>query len=97
VKIKPSCIVFLNEKAKRSKDTLDQGILWLKRCATFSRYASTQAQCRWLCKLQTPPEGHAVAEHDDALLVVDYEAGQAPVVVVVATEPRKLGSDLPKQ
>jgi hypothetical protein len=45
----------------------------------------------------TPPEGHAVAEPDDALLAVEYDSGQAPVVVVVATEPRKLGNDLPKQ
>jgi hypothetical protein len=49
------------------------------------------------CELRTPPEGHAVAEPDDALLAVDYESGQAPSVAVVATKPRKLGSDSPKQ
>jgi hypothetical protein len=47
LKVRPSCIVFLRENvtAKQSKNTLDQGTLWPKRCATFSRYVSTQAQC----------------------------------------------------
>ena len=46
-----------------------------------------------MCELWTPPEGRAVAEYDCALLVADYE----PTVVVVATEARKLGNDIPKQ
>jgi hypothetical protein len=47
LKVRPSCIVFLREnvKAKRVKNTLDQGTLWPKRCATFSRYVWTRAQC----------------------------------------------------
>jgi hypothetical protein len=40
---------------------------------------------------------HTLVEPDDALLAVGYGPKQAPVVAVVATEPRKLGSDLPKQ
>jgi hypothetical protein len=40
---------------------------------------------------------HAVAEPDNALLAVGYGLRQAPVVAVVATEARRLGSDLPKQ
>jgi hypothetical protein len=48
-------------------------------------------------ELRTPPEGHAIAESADALLAVDCDSGQALVVVVVATEPRNLENDLPKQ
>ena len=42
-------------------------------------------------------KGHVVAEPNDALLAVDYESGQAPVVVVVVAVPSKLENDLPKQ
>jgi hypothetical protein len=48
-------------------------------------------------QLRTPPKGRIVAEPNDALLAVDYEPRQAPAVAVVATEPRNLGTDLPKQ
>jgi hypothetical protein len=40
------------------------------------------------------PEGHVVAETEDALLAADHDLGQVPVVV---TEPKKLESDLPKR
>jgi hypothetical protein len=50
-----------------------------------------------LCELRTVPEGHIVAKAQDALLVVDHDLGEAPVVGLVVTEPRKLESDLLKQ
>jgi hypothetical protein len=57
----------------------------------------TQAQYCKLCELRTAPEGHVVAEAEDALLVADHDLGEALVVGVVVTEPRKLESDLLKQ
>jgi hypothetical protein len=50
-----------------------------------------------MCELRTAPEGHVAVEAEDTLLAVDHDLGQAPVVVVVVTEPRKLESDLPKR
>jgi hypothetical protein len=49
-----------------------------------------------LCELLTASKGHVVAEVEDALLAVDHDLGQAPVVGVVVIEPRKLESDLLK-
>ena len=69
---------------------------WPKYYAIFSRYAWTRAQYCSRCELQTAPEGRVVAEVEDALLAVDHDLGQAPLVAVVVTEPRKLGSDLLK-
>jgi hypothetical protein len=91
------CLFTRKYKGKKSKNILNGGAVWPKCYDTFNRYALTRAQYCWLCELRTPPKGHVVAEPDDALLAVDYDSGQAPTVVVVATERRKLENDLPKQ
>jgi hypothetical protein len=46
LKVKPSCIVFLegNIKTKRVKNITNQSSLLAKTCVIFSRYALTQAQ-----------------------------------------------------
>jgi hypothetical protein len=49
-----------------------------------------------MCELQTAPKGHVVVEAKDAVLAADHDLGQAPLVEVVAIEPKKLESDLLK-